>query len=63
MWQLLTASTINGAKAIDKDKDWGSIGVGKIANMVLLDDDPLQGLINWKQIHAVINKGVVYETP
>jgi imidazolonepropionase-like amidohydrolase len=59
MWQLLTASTINGAKAIGKEKEWGSISEGKVANMLLLDGNPLQGLENWKKINKVINKGLV----
>jgi imidazolonepropionase-like amidohydrolase len=60
MWQLLEASTINGAKAIRKDTAWGSIREGKTANMLLLDGNPLQSLDNWKKINSVINKGVVY---
>ena len=59
---MMTASTINGAKAIGKEKEWGSIREGKIANMVLLDSNPLQELQNWKKINVVINKGVVVET-
>ena len=62
LWQLMTASTINGAKAIGKEKEWGSIREGKIANMVLLDSNPLQELQNWKKINVVINKGAVVET-
>jgi imidazolonepropionase-like amidohydrolase len=60
MWQLLTASTVNGAKAIGKEKEWGSISEGKVANMLLLNYDPLKGLDNWKKIEAVINKGLVF---
>jgi imidazolonepropionase-like amidohydrolase len=58
MWQLLIASTINGAKAIGKEKEWGSIREGKTANMILLNNNPLQSVDNWKKINAVINKGV-----
>jgi imidazolonepropionase-like amidohydrolase len=61
MWQLLTASTINGAKAIGKEHEWGSIRDGKVANMLLLDANPLQGLENCKKINTVINKGVIYK--
>lgn len=63
MWQLLSASTINAAKAIGKDHDWGSITKGKISNMLLLDGDPLEGLDNWKKVKTVINKGVSYYSP
>jgi imidazolonepropionase-like amidohydrolase len=58
MWQLLSASTINGAKAIGKENEWGSINEGKVANMLILDGNPLNGLDNWKKINTVINKGI-----
>ena len=63
MWQLITASTINGAKAIGKEKEWGSISQGKIANMLILNENPLQGLENFRKINTVINRGVIYNAP
>jgi imidazolonepropionase-like amidohydrolase len=57
MWQLLEASTINGTKAMAQEKEWGSIVVGKTANMVLLNKNPLDSLANWRSIEWVINKG------
>ncbi|MBC7949352.1 MAG: amidohydrolase family protein [Chitinophagaceae bacterium] len=59
-WQLLEASTINGAKAVGKDQEWGSITKDKIGNMVLLRANPLMALENWRKIDWVINKGVAY---
>jgi imidazolonepropionase-like amidohydrolase len=56
-WQLLQASTINGAKAVGQEKEWGSITKGKLANMVLLNANPLDSIANWKKIELVINKG------
>lgn len=35
----IAAATINPAKSIDVDKDYGSISKGKIANMVLIDNN------------------------
>jgi imidazolonepropionase-like amidohydrolase len=58
LWQLLQASTLNGAKAVGKEAEFGSIKTGKVADMVLLTADPLQSLENWKKIEWVINKGV-----
>lgn len=57
MWQLLEASTINGAKAMGQEKEWGSIATGKTANMLLLNKNPLDSLANWRSIEWVINKG------
>ena len=56
-WQLLQASTINGAKAVGQEKEWGSIATNKLANMVLLTANPLDGIGNWTKIELVINKG------
>jgi imidazolonepropionase-like amidohydrolase len=56
-WQLLQASTINGAKAVGKEKEWGSIATNKLANMVLLSADPVNNIENWKKVDLVINRG------
>ncbi|HQV59999.1 MAG TPA: amidohydrolase family protein [Chitinophagaceae bacterium] len=60
MWQLLQASTINGAKAVGQEKEWGSISKNKLGNMVLLNANPLDSLANWKKIDRVINKGKMF---
>jgi hypothetical protein len=59
-WQLLEASTINGAKAMGQEKEWGSIAKNKLANMVLLWANPLDSLANWRKISQVIVKGVAH---
>lgn len=60
-WQILEASTINGAKAVGEEKEWGSIAKDKTANMLLLNGNPLESLDNWQKIERVINKGIVYK--
>jgi imidazolonepropionase-like amidohydrolase len=57
-WQLLEASTINGAKAMGQENEWGSIAKNKWANMLVLSANPLDDLNNWRKIEWVINKGV-----
>ena len=59
-WQILVASTINGAKILDKQKEFGSIATGKKANLILLDKNPVENLENLTKIDKVINKGVVF---
>lgn len=59
-WQILTASTINGAKVLDKENEFGSITVNKKANLVLLDANPIDNLENLTKINRVINNGVVF---
>lgn len=60
-WQLLQASTVNGAKAMGKQNEWGTITKGKDANLVLLNANPLDNLDNWRKIDWVINKGVAFK--
>jgi imidazolonepropionase-like amidohydrolase len=58
-WQILQASTINGAKIFSKEQDYGSISTGKHANMVLLSANPLDSIQNWQKIELVFNQGAV----
>jgi imidazolonepropionase-like amidohydrolase len=58
----LQASTINGAKVLGKENEFGSIEKGKAANMVLLSANPLDDLANWRKVFMVINKGEVIKT-
>jgi hypothetical protein len=58
MWQLIQSSTINGAMAVGKQNEFGSLQKGKKANLVLLNKNPLDSIANWKAIDWVINKGV-----
>ena len=61
LWDLVTASTINGAKAIGRQSSSGSLVKGKTANMVLLNANPLDDLSNWRKIDKVINRGIVLQ--
>ena len=57
--QALTAATLNGARAIGIADQTGTIAVGKAADLVLLDADPLADIRNTRRIAAVIKNGVV----
>ena len=59
-WQLLEASTLNGAKAIGQENQWGSISKNKLANMLVLSANPLEDIGNWRKIDRVIIKGISY---
>ena len=54
--QVLQASTINPAKLF-KFPDLGTVEQGKIADLVLLDGNPLQEIRNTRRIYAVIAGG------
>ncbi|NII27693.1 amidohydrolase family protein [Pseudoflavitalea sp. X16] len=55
---IIRAATINAAKGFGKDKDYGSISIGKVADLLLLDKDPLQDITTLSHIHTVIHRGV-----
>ena len=58
-WQIIQTATINGQKILNKENEYGSISVGKKADMVLLNANPVDSLENITKINLVINKGRV----
>lgn len=57
-WQILQAATINPAKILNHQDSLGSIAVGKKADLVLLNSNPVEDINNITKISLVINKGV-----
>jgi imidazolonepropionase-like amidohydrolase len=57
--EALRAATLNAAEFVGRLERSGSIAVGKDADMVLLDGDPLADITNTRRISAVILKGKV----
>jgi hypothetical protein len=55
--ESLRAATLNPAKFLGLDKMLGTIESGKIADLVLLDADPLADIRNTQRINAVISNG------
>ncbi|HEY3386083.1 MAG TPA: nuclear transport factor 2 family protein, partial [Saprospiraceae bacterium] len=51
----------NGAKALGREREFGTIDNGRMANLILLDADPIEDMQNITNIHRVINKGVVID--
>ncbi|WP_299309948.1 amidohydrolase family protein [uncultured Croceicoccus sp.] len=59
--EILTAATINGAKAIGRAADLGSIETGKLADLVILSADPRIDIANTLTIEQVMKGGRLYE--
>lgn len=55
--EALRAATINIARAFRLEKDLGTIESGKIADILILDRNPLQSPLNCQSISAVIKDG------
>jgi len=56
----LQAATINAARFMGQESRMGSIQVGKVADVVLLNDNPLQQIANTKKIATVIYQGKIF---
>lgn len=57
----LRLATLVGAQAIGLDNDLGSIEAGKIADLVVLDGNPLQDLRATARVHQVMRGGRLYD--
>jgi len=58
---IIKMGTLNAANMMHAQDSLGSIEVGKIANLVLLDKNPLESISNTLTINKVIKNGVVQE--
>lgn len=54
---IFQAGTINNARQFKLDRDYGTIETDKIANLLLLNANPLETIRAWSQIDKVILKG------
>src|SRR5262245_10239946 len=58
---IIKAATINAARMIGREKDSGTIEEGKVADLLILDANPLDDIRNIKQIHRVIKGGTMFD--
>jgi imidazolonepropionase-like amidohydrolase len=54
---ILKTATINGAKFLKKSDTMGSLNEGKIADLVILNENPLMDIKAVNQIYSVFTKG------
>jgi len=59
--EALRVATIFGAEAIGFQKELGSLEAGKLADLVVLDGDPLKDLRNTNTIRYVMKNGELFE--
>ncbi|MDJ0838465.1 MAG: amidohydrolase family protein [Acidobacteriota bacterium] len=59
--EVLRSATMNGAEYLGLDKDLGSLEKGKLADLVVLNENPLENIRNSDKVSHVMLNGRVYE--
>jgi imidazolonepropionase-like amidohydrolase len=60
--EVIRVATLNGAKYLGMDKDVGSLEVGKLADLVIIDGDVLKDIQQSDKISQVMLNGRLYDT-
>jgi imidazolonepropionase-like amidohydrolase len=59
--EVLRAATVNGARALGMQHELGVIAPGRLADLVILDRDPLDDVGNLSSIYRIVKDGRVYD--
>ena len=59
--QALSTATTEPARHLGFDKDLGSLEVGKLADLVVLSENPLEDIRNTDKVELVMQGGRMYE--
>lgn len=58
--QALRTATINGAQFMGRSEQYGTVEQGKVADLVILEQNPLENISHTQSIHSVIFGGKTY---
>ena len=59
--EVLRTATINAARMLGREREQGTIETGKLADLVIIEADPLADIRNIRRVSRVIKSGVVYD--
>jgi Tol biopolymer transport system component len=60
--RILRAATLNGATTLGFDKQLGSLEVGKLADLIVLDRNPLEDIRNSNSVRYTVLNGRLYDS-
>jgi cytosine/adenosine deaminase-related metal-dependent hydrolase len=60
-FEVLHAATLGSAEVIGHARDVGSLEPGKLADLLILDADPLADIRHTQSIHWIMKNGRLYE--
>jgi imidazolonepropionase-like amidohydrolase/Tol biopolymer transport system component len=60
--QAIRAATINGAGYLGMDKEIGSLEIGKLADLIVMDANPMEDIRNSEKIKYVMINGRLYDS-
>ena len=61
--QVIQIMTLNGARVLGEDHRFGSIEAGKLADLVIINGDPVQRASEIRNVTIVFKEGVGYDSP
>jgi imidazolonepropionase-like amidohydrolase len=58
--EAITAATRHGARALGIEREYGTVAVGKVADLVVLRADPIADIANTRSVVLVVKGGVAH---
>ena len=59
--QILEAATLQAARSVGQQNQWGSVRPGLVADLVLVDANPLEDIENVERVTAVVRRGQLFD--
>lgn len=60
--EAIQAATIVPARVMKLDKELGTVEVGKAADLIIVEGNPLENISNIRKVQMVVTNGRLYKT-